>query len=54
LADSPPAPAEEEVTPVKAHKAAKPTATWAANPLAFQTGASDRAARAKAHRRGAR
>ena len=31
---------------------AKPKAVWAANPLAFTTGADDRAARAKAHRRG--
>ena len=38
--------------PSAAAAKAKPKATWAANPLDFKTGATDRAARAKAHRRG--
>ena len=46
-----PAAAKMKAAPDSAGKP-KPKAVWGANPLAFQTGASDRAERAKAHRRG--
>ena len=51
-AKAPPASPVAKAKAPAAAKTGKPTAVWAANPLAFQTGASDRDARATAHRRG--